>query len=154
MLRNHRNLTAAEVARKNGHALVAEVIEADLRLARPNLLLTTLTWGHMTDQTSREFKDARLYPGGAAAWDWGKTGTRHQPGIQWADLEDLMSLQPEIVILSRGVNCVLQVPTDTIEAVQATGTLVLVLQTDEAVAEYNRRAHAGARVVALVHSTC
>ena len=29
---------------------------------------------------------AKLYPGGARAWDWRETGTRHRPGIQPADI--------------------------------------------------------------------
>jgi hypothetical protein len=48
---------------------------------------------------------------------------------------------------------VLQVPDRTVEQVRAAGPQVLVLQTEEAVAEYNRRVRTEL-VVALVHSTC
>jgi hypothetical protein len=105
------------------------------------------------DASGRVFKDARLYPGGAEDWDWRKTGTRHEPGIQVADIEDLLALRPALVILTRGVNLVLQVPERTLAWVRAAGSDVVALQSEEAVAEYNRRARRE-RVVALVHSTC
>jgi hypothetical protein len=57
------------------------------------------------------------------------------------------------VILTRGVNLVLQVPDDTVELVRERCPVVLVLQTEDAVAEYNRRSRAE-RVVAVIHSTC
>jgi len=116
-------------------------------------LIAEFRWGRIQDSVGRVFKDARLYPGGAEEWDWRRTGTRHDPGIQIGDLEDLLSTRPDVVILTRGVDLVLQVPEPTIEFVRAAGPLVLVLQTEEAVAEYNRRA-VNERVVALVHSTC
>lgn len=116
-------------------------------------LIADFRWGRIEDSTGRVFKDARLSPGGAEPWDWARTGTRHVPGIQIADVEDLLSTAPSVVILSRGVDLVLQVPQATIEFVQAAGPRVLVLQSEQAVAEYNRLAR-GERVVALIHSTC
>ena len=53
----------------------------------------------------------------------------------------------------RGVDLVLQVPQATIDHARAHAGSVLVLQSEEAVAEYNRRI-ANERVVALIHSTC
>jgi hypothetical protein len=51
--------------------------------------ITHLSWGRL--QTEDDvFKDARLYPGGAEAWDWNETGTSHDPGIQPADVEKLL----------------------------------------------------------------
>jgi len=47
-----------------------------------NLAVSSFRWGQIVVSADRTFKDARLYPGGVEEWDWGKTGTRHDPGIQ------------------------------------------------------------------------
>lgn len=118
-----------------------------------NLSIDSFRWGQIVDSSGRAFKDARLFPGGAEEWDWRRTGTRHDPGIQVADLSDLLATKPDVVILSRGVNLVLQVPQATIDCARSYAATVLVLQSEQAVAEYNRRI-SKERVVALLHSTC
>jgi hypothetical protein len=118
-----------------------------------NLSVTSFRWGQIVDSRGRTFKDARLFPGGAEAWDWRKTGTRHDPGIQVADLADLVADRPDVIILSRGVDLVLQVPQATIDFARSHAGTVLVLQSEQAVTEYNRRI-AIERVIALIHSTC
>jgi hypothetical protein len=35
-------------------------------------------------------KDFKLYPGGGREWDWTETNTGHVPGIQPADVEELL----------------------------------------------------------------
>lgn len=120
---------------------------------RDNLSIASFKWGQIVDSSGRVFRDARLFPGGVEEWDWRRTGTRHDPGIQISDLTDLVAAGPDVVILSRGVDLVLQVPQATIEYARMHAATVLVLQSEEAVAEYNRRI-ANERVVALVHSTC
>lgn len=45
-------------------------------------------------------KDFKLYPGGGRAWDWAETGTRHSPGIQPADVEELVAHGATIAALS------------------------------------------------------
>lgn len=118
-----------------------------------NLAVSSFRWGQIVVSADRTFKDVRLFPGGAEEWDWGKTGTRHDPGIQIADVEDLLATNPDIVILSRGVDLVLRVPQQTIDFVRGHVREVLVLQSEEAIGEYNKRIR-NERVVALVHSTC
>jgi hypothetical protein len=115
-------------------------------------LVTAFSWGRI-EVSGRTFRDARLYPGGAEEWDWRKTGTRHEPGIQLSDLEDLLERRPKTVILSRGMDLVLQVPQETIDAIRARGPEVIVLQSQKAVADYNERC-VQEPVVALIHSTC
>ena len=45
--------------------------------------ITKLEWGRMSVEGSeKEYKDLKVWPGGARAWDWKETGTRHLPGIQ------------------------------------------------------------------------
>src|SRR5215475_12734197 len=108
--------------------------------------ITSFQWGRIVDSNGRIFKDARLFPGGVEEWDWRKTGTRHDPGIQAADFADLVETKPDLVILSRGVDLVLQVPQATVDFARAHAREVLVLQSEQAVAEYNRRV-ANERVV-------
>lgn len=86
-------------------------------------------------------------------WDWGETGTRHSPGIQVADVEELLAAGATVVILSRGMDLVLQVPDATVEALEARGVEVHVAQTLEAVRIYNELALTTA-VGGLFHSTC
>jgi len=118
-----------------------------------NFSITSFRWGEIVDSSGRIFKDARLFPGGVEEWDWRKTGTRHDPGIQAADFADLVAAKPDLVILSRGVDLVLQVPQATIDFARSYAATVLVLQSEQAVVEYNRRI-TSERVVALIHSTC
>jgi hypothetical protein len=58
-------------------------------------------------------KDFKLYPGGGRAWDWAETGTRHSPGVQPADVEELMAHGATIVVLSQSMNKQLHVHPDT-----------------------------------------
>ena len=53
-------------------------------------LVTHISWGRMEVEGLGEGKDFKLYPGGGREWDWSETGTQHVPGIQPADVEELM----------------------------------------------------------------
>lgn len=67
--------------------------------------ITHRSWGRIeVDDGEQRFKDAKLYPGGAREWDWRETGTSHAPGIQIADVEELLEHGSKTVILSRGVH--------------------------------------------------
>lgn len=99
------------------------------------------------------FKDAKLYPGGAREWDWNETGTRHEPGVQPADAEELVAHGARTVVLSRGVQERLGVPAETVEWLEDRDVRVHVLPTPEAVERYNRLA-GREPVGALIHSTC
>ena len=98
-------------------------------------------------------KDAKLYPGGARSWDWCETGTRHDPGIQPADVTELLDHGVEVVVLSTGVFRRLGVCPETLRLLASNGIPCHVLPTPDAVAVYNRLA-GSKRVGALIHSTC
>ena len=116
--------------------------------------ISHLSWGEVRVEGEEEtFKDAKLYPGGARAWDWNETGTGHEPGIQVADAEELLEHGARTVILSRGVNERLRVPSETVSALEERGVTVHVLQTEAAVERYNELA-GEEPVGALIHSTC
>ena len=55
--------------------------------------ITFITWGSIqfASEDLPDGKDYKLYPGGGRAWDWGETGTQHKPGVQRADVEELVS---------------------------------------------------------------
>ncbi len=117
--------------------------------------ITHLSWGRLeVEGREAPFKDAKLYPGGARAWDWNETGTRHRPGIQPADVEELLDHGAETVILSKGINERLQVKPETLAMLEARGVAVDVLQTERAVERYNALQARGEPVGGLFHSTC
>jgi len=98
-------------------------------------------------------KDFKLYPGGGRAWDWNETGNEHVPGIQPADVAELLEHGSKVIVLSRGMQLVLQTCSETLELLRARGIPVHVDETRAAVALYNKLAEDQA-VGGLFHSTC
>ena len=75
--------------------------------------IVQISWGRMEVEGLGVGKDFKLYPGGGRAWDWAETGTRHSPGVQPADVEELVARGATTVVLSRGMNEQLHVHPDT-----------------------------------------
>lgn len=116
--------------------------------------VTRIKWGEVTVEGERvRFKDVKLYPGGAREWDWNKTGTKHSPGIQPADVIDLIENGARIVVLSKGQEGILRVMPETITYLEERDVLVYILKTLEAVDLYNSLTDKEP-VGALIHSTC
>jgi hypothetical protein len=115
--------------------------------------ITSFSWGKVEVEKQGSFKDVKLFPGGARAWDWGETGTEHTPGIQLADVEELLEHGAEVVVLTQGVLGQLNVMPETIAALEGHGITVHVMKTKQAVVEYNRLAQTKP-VGCLLHSTC
>lgn len=96
--------------------------------------------------------------GGVEEWDWQKTNTRHVPGIQPADVKDLIEKNAKIIILSRGVQDRLQVSEETkklIADIEKDGQVQFFIEnTRIAVNHYNQLASENKPVGALIHSTC
>lgn len=114
-----------------------------------------VSWGTLeVEGVEAPFKDAKLYPDGARVWDWNETGTSHSPGIQPADVEELLEQGAEVVVLSRGVNERLQVMDETLQRLDDAGVAAHVLETEQAVQTYNELQAEGAPVGGLFHSTC
>ena len=65
--------------------------------------ITKLSWGKIEIDNSQMFKDVKLYPGGCRAWNWTETGTKHSPGIQYSDVQELVENGAEEIVLTRGV---------------------------------------------------
>ena len=120
----------------------------------PSPRITHISWGCL-EIAGRDapFKDAKLYPGGARAWDWNETGTSHTPGIQPADVDELLAHGAEAVVLARGMNERLKVKPETLQHLEEAGVEVHVLQTEQAVTRYNELREQKP-VGGLFHSTC
>ncbi len=121
--------------------------------ADPSPRITHLSWGRLEVEGARRFKDAKLFPGGAREWDWRETGTHHVPGIQPADIDELLARGATAVVLSKGILERLQVCPETLAQLDQRGIPVHVLQTEAAVRRYNQLRDSE-KVAGLFHSTC
>jgi hypothetical protein len=113
-----------------------------------------IDWGQMTVAGLGTGKDFKLWPGGGREWDWRETGTRHVPGIQPEDVEELLAAGAETIILSRGMWRALRTQQATLDRLTDAGATVHILETRAAVEKYNELATAGEPVAGLFHSTC
>ena len=122
------------------------------RLSSPRIL--NMSWGSLEVEGHEGFyKDAKLYPGGSREWNWRETGTEHNPGIQSADVLELLEHGAEVIVLSRGVLGRLQIQGETLQMLEDRGITFHVLKSKEAVRVYNNLCGKEA-VGALIHSTC
>jgi hypothetical protein len=125
-----------------------------MRHAEPNSpRISRLSWGHIEVEGHPPFKDAKIFPGGAREWDWRETGTRHVPGIQPADVRELIEHGAKAVVLSKGIWQRLQVCPGTLELLAKNDIQVEVLQTEDAVNRFNVLRES-MPVGGLFHSTC
>ena len=120
----------------------------------PSPRVSHLSWGRIeVEGRHHPFKDAKLFPGGAREWNWRETGTEHEPGIQPADVEELLSHAVDVVVLATGVYQRLGVCPETLRLLADRGVDVHVLGTPEAIKLYNELVK-DRRVGALFHTTC
>ncbi len=115
--------------------------------------ITKISWGHMEVEGLGSGKDFKLYPGGGRGWDWRETNTEHIPGIQPADVQELIEKGSKVVVLSRGMQLRLQTCPETLEFLKEKGIPVHVEETKRAAEFYNKLAESEL-VGGLFHSTC
>ena len=115
--------------------------------------ISHLSWGHIEVEGHPPFKDAKVFPGGAREWDWRETGTRHVPGIQPADVQELIEHGARTVVLTTGIWQRLQVCPETLELSSENDIQFEVLQTENAVERFNVLCE-NIPVGGLFHSTC
>jgi hypothetical protein len=108
----------------------------------------------MTVERLGEGRDFKLWPGGGRPWDWAETGTHHVPGIQPADVEELLEHGSDVIVLSQGVLLRLRTCKQTLELLEVKGVEVIVAETMAAAKLYKRLAAGGRAVGGLFHSTC
>ena len=113
-----------------------------------------VSWGRLeVEGEAKPYKDAKLFPGGSREWNWRETQTSHKPGIQIADVQELLNHGSKVVVLSRGMAECLHVPRETLDYLKERHITVHVLPTQHAVALYNKLAQTEA-VGGLFHTTC
>lgn len=115
--------------------------------------ITMLAWGRIEVNGVGAFRDAKVFPGGAREWDWNETGTTHEPGIQPADVAELLDHGATTIVLSQGVLNRLHVCPQTLRLLAERHVRTHVLPTAEAVELYNRLCDQE-RVAGLFHTTC
>ena len=116
--------------------------------------IKAVSWGRLDVEGAVEpYKDAKLFPGGSRDWNWRETQTSHKPGIQIADVQELLDHGATVVVLSRGMAECLHVPRETLDFLKERQIPVHVLPTQHAVALYNKLAQTEP-VGGLFHTTC
>ncbi|XP_067910008.1 mth938 domain-containing protein-like [Heterodontus francisci] len=117
--------------------------------------IASLRWGEMKVEGSDTlYKDCKVWPGGNRAWDWRETGTRHTPGVQPADINEIIDKGIQTLVIGRGMDEALQVPEATLSFIRSKGVDAVVLQTEKAVQQYNKLVKEGVAVGGIFHSTC
>jgi hypothetical protein len=124
---------------------------AESLLRSPRIL--DIAWGQTEVEDLGVVKDVKLWPGGGREWDWRETGTQHVPGILRADVEELIDHGADVVVLSRGMELVLQTAPETLDLLRRLSIEVHVEETKTAVDLYNRLA-VSRQAGCLIHSTC
>ncbi len=126
------------------------------RIVSQSPRIVSIKWGEIQVSDNNKictYRDAKLSPEKSRAWDWNKTGTRHVPGIQIADIQEFID-EVDVVVLTRGMDLVLQVPQETIDYVKSKGKECHVGQTEDMVRKYNELVKKGKKVGGVFHSTC
>jgi hypothetical protein len=101
--------------------------------------------------------DLIVYPTGSKVWDWAAhtPNTHHRPGILPADVKELVEEHNvDIVILSKGVEEVLQTDPSTIDYLKKHKKQYHILETRQAINKYNELIAQGKKVGGLFHTTC
>ena len=98
-------------------------------------------------------RDFKLYPGGGREWDWTETGTHHVPGIQPADIQELLNHGSRVIVLTRGMQLALQTCPETLQVLRDKGVTYYIEESKAGAELYNRLAQDEA-VGGLFHSTC
>jgi hypothetical protein len=113
-----------------------------------------VSWGRLEVEGRAEpYKDAKLFPGGSREWNWRETGTGQSPGIQPADVQELLDHGAKIIVLSRGMKECLHVSRETLDFLKKREVAAHILPTTKAVELYNQLAETEP-VGGLFHTTC
>ena len=115
--------------------------------------ITHISWGRMEVEGIGPGRDFKLYPGGGKEWNWKETNTHHVPGIQPVDVLDLIERGSQVIVLTRGMELVLQTCPETIQLLEEKGIEFYIEETNAAVEIYNKLAETRP-VGGLFHSTC
>jgi len=116
--------------------------------------ISHLSWGRMEVDGVGVGKDFKLWPSGGREWDWRETGTHHVPGIQPADVKELLDNGSQIIVLSRGMLLMLRTCQETLDLLEGRHITAHIEETKRAAEIYNSLVSRGEAVGGLFHSTC
>jgi hypothetical protein len=119
----------------------------------PSPRILDVVWGKTEVEGLGVGKDVKLWPGGGREWDWRETGTRHVPGILPEDVLELVVHGAEVIVLSRGMQLMLQTSPETLGLLGRESIEIHVEESKAAADLYNRFA-LSRPVGCLLHSTC
>lgn len=114
-------------------------------------------WGIVTvfeGENTICYKDAMIYPKGHCNWDWRKSDTHHNPGIQISDIQFLVSKGAKVIIISAGMCSRLLLSQETKDWMVNNDLEFYYLETPEAVRKFNQLCSERNDVGCLIHSTC
>jgi len=120
-------------------------------------LITHISWGEIEISLGAkklQFKDCKVWPEDAKEWDWNLTGTHHRPGIQPADIQEILDQEVEAMILSKGMLRMLHTSKETIELLDSLKLKYHIEETKKAANLFNELTRQGVRTGGIFHSTC
>jgi hypothetical protein len=126
-------------------------------MTRKACLITKISWGRIEvvcNEQTYTYKDCQIGPTGSKEWDWNLTGTKHNPGIQIADIAEIIDQGLEVIILTRGMQLMLNTCQETEEFLQQRNIEYYIEETKQAVDLYNKLVNEGRKVGGVFHSTC
>lgn len=122
-----------------------------VRISSP--FISHAEWGAITLDFQTKFKDAKCFPNGMREWNWKETGTKHNPGVQIKDVEELILNGAECIVLSNGYHEKLQICNSTKNYLKGMNIPYYILNTKDAVSKYNELRLLN-EVGGLFHTTC
>jgi len=115
--------------------------------------IASVVWGRIDVEGIGKFRDVKVFPGGAREWNWNETGTAHEPGIQPADVAELLDHGATTIVLSKGMFNRLGICPQTLQLLEEHRIQTHALPTEQAVEMYNRLCESD-QVAGLFHTTC
>jgi len=114
------------------------------------MLIEKYSFGSINIEGTIYKKDVIIFPERVYSPWWREKG--HSLSIN--DLNEVISYNPEILIIGTGAYGVMDVPDSSIEFLRDKGIEVRVSNTKDAVNLFNKEIEIGKNVVACLHLTC
>src|SRR3974377_1276772 len=115
--------------------------------------IASVVWGRIDVEGIGKFRDVKVFPGGAREWNWNEPGTAPEPGIQPADVAELLDHGATTIVLSKGMFNRLGICPQTLQLLEEHRIQTHALPTEQAGEKYNRLCESD-QVAGLFHTTC
>jgi len=110
--------------------------------------IQSFRWGAI-EVDGIEYPDVKIFPDQAVSWDWLESDTSE---IRLKDVEDLLQHECTYIIVSRGINCCLDVGFDTYKLLLRHNVDFLITDTITAIWRYGEAIKEGHIVGALINT--